>query len=342
MAISKRWAGRAFGTNLGNLFVTLDGDDSALTGTLRLLDSEAGITLYAITAKFDGTRLELTGEPQNASPEMPLSKLTATAVLSPKGVLNGDWQTEDGTGGTFVLFPHHGPELSLASMEAASQLYTARHRFGAMEINREQLSSVAEEIQQEFEYGKVVITILAGTEQSMLIDNFKTANLKADRAEIVKIFVQQPEPEGVNRVLSIEFGPDVNLAMVQSSNESWALGMLERLKRDLNRFERTYATNFKKYGIGINQLLLAWVVIIIPSLSDPWKRAVLMCVVLALIYTMGRIHTKYLPLAAIYLSEKRQDTLTRFGPAFGSWMAAIIAAIITGLASKYLGAVLLP
>src|SRR3546814_7912058 len=41
MALTKRWAGRAWGTNIGNVFVTLEGEDAALSGTLRM--NEEGV-----------------------------------------------------------------------------------------------------------------------------------------------------------------------------------------------------------------------------------------------------------------------------------------------------------
>src|SRR5438045_1546089 len=99
MTIGKRWAGRAYGTNTGNLYVTLEGSDDALLGTLRLLDTALGITIYSVSGRFDGSNLELTGEPQNSSDALPLTTLTAKGVLSSSGIFNGEWETEAGTAG---------------------------------------------------------------------------------------------------------------------------------------------------------------------------------------------------------------------------------------------------
>jgi hypothetical protein len=64
MALGRLWAGRAYGTNTGNLFVKLKGEDAALAGTLRLNDPEVGLAEYSVTGSFDGLRLTLAGEPQ--------------------------------------------------------------------------------------------------------------------------------------------------------------------------------------------------------------------------------------------------------------------------------------
>ncbi|GGB95956.1 hypothetical protein GCM10011494_13040 [Novosphingobium endophyticum] len=53
MALTKRWAGRVWGTNVGNVFVTLEGEDAALTGTLRINEPSVGIAVYAVQGTFD-------------------------------------------------------------------------------------------------------------------------------------------------------------------------------------------------------------------------------------------------------------------------------------------------
>ena len=48
MALGRLWAGRVYGTNMGNLFVKLEGDDPALMGTLRFNESGVGVVVYCI------------------------------------------------------------------------------------------------------------------------------------------------------------------------------------------------------------------------------------------------------------------------------------------------------
>jgi hypothetical protein len=122
--------------------------------------------------------------------------------------------------------------------------------------------------------------------------------------------------------------------MAQGSNEAWALGELEKLKRDLRQFERLYAT--KRIGIGINQLMLAGAVVFLPSLPKLSDRALLMLFVLALTQAVDWIHTHYLPHATIHLDETDGHWVGRFIPSIASWIVGIAASVLATLAGAYL------
>jgi hypothetical protein len=113
-------------------------------------------------------------------------------------------------------------------------------------------------------------------------------------------------------------------------------GRLEKLKRDLKRFERTYTTNFKRAGFGINQLLFVAAIIFLPSLSDPLDRAILLAGIIALIVGVDWLHKRYLPFAAIYLSRTPEGLLARVAPSAISWLIAATAGIFATLLAGYL------
>jgi hypothetical protein len=340
MALVKRWAGRAWGTNIGNVFVTLEGEDAALVGTLRMNETGVGIAIYTIHGSFDAPTLTLNGRPQQPIEGVELGELNVIGNMNAKGEIHGDWQTTIGTAGTFTLFPHTGGEQP-SDVQKAEQFHTARHNFGAIEIDKAQLTELAENIRQEFP--NVVVTVVAGTEQARYLEDFKKLQFTVDRAEIIKIFAQKPDGSGSNQVVSIEFGPQVNSAMTQGANEAWVLGQLETLKRDLKRYERTYITNFKRWGIGVNQMMLLAIIVFLPSLSGLKDRAILMGVVLALIFGINWLHSRYVPYAAIYLRDKKKDWLGKAWPRVASWGIGIVAAVIAVLAAAYLqGALKIP
>lgn len=337
MTLGKLWAGRAYGTNTGNVFVKLNGDDEALTGTLHLNEPGVGLVVYSIQGAFDGHQLTLTGEPQTQIEGVAFGQLSATASLDARGELNGEWSTSIGSAGTFILFPHdQAQDIEADSGKFPDQLHTARHQFGAVAIDREQITTLAGEIQRDFKRSQVVVTVVAGTEQSRFLSDFKTTEFNADRAAIIRLFVQEPEGNGVNRVVQVEFGPQVNTAMSQGGEESWVLGTLEKLKRSIRPLERTYTTNFKKMGFGINQLLFIGAIVFLPSLGSFLDRTILMVGVLAIIYGVIWLHNRYLPFAAIYLGQKPKGILERLAPSVISWLIAATA----GLAATLLGAYL--
>ena len=80
------------------------------------------------------------------------------------------------------------------------------------------------------------MTFVAGTEQSRFLEDFKRLNFNVDRVNLVKLFVREPDPSGIDKSITVEFGQSVNWAMCQGVSEAWALGELERLKRDIRRF----------------------------------------------------------------------------------------------------------
>lgn len=245
MTVTKKWAGRAWGTSIGNVFVNLEGEDSALAGTLHMNEEGVGIAVYAVQGTFNAPSLRLHGEPQVQIEGVEFGQLTVNGTMNAKGELHGDWVTTIGSAGTFALFPHTGGELP-NDVRRVEQFHTALHSFGAIEIDKAQITEIAERVRREFP--SVIVTVLAGTEQVRYLEDFKQFQFSADRGEVIKIFAQKSDGFGSNQVVSIEFGQQSNTAMTQGANEEWVLGQLETLKRDLKRYERTYITNFKRWA----------------------------------------------------------------------------------------------
>ena len=69
MPLSRLWAGRVFGTHTGNLFVKLQRQENALSGTLRFAQDGAGVIVYHVSGSFDGARLTLTSVVATQPPE---------------------------------------------------------------------------------------------------------------------------------------------------------------------------------------------------------------------------------------------------------------------------------
>jgi hypothetical protein len=335
MALGQFWAGGVAGTNTGKAFVKFEGNDAALTGSLHFNDTDLGIVVYSLTGSFDGKQLTFAGKPQIEGEQY--APLTATATLNAKGNLEGQWQTDQGTAGVFLLFPQQQGQTAELAVEAPpEQLHTGRHQFGAIQVDRDQITSLAEDIQREFKNAKIVVTVVAGTEQSRFLPDFRALVLNEDRATNLKLFASEPEGTGVNRVISVEFGPQINSAMTQGADEAWVLGMLERLKRSLKPFERSYATNIKRIGLGFTQMLLLAAIVYLPSLASLSDRAIFMIGVLVIILGVNWLHSRYLPMAAIYLRKRPQGFLSRAAPSVLSWLIALTAGAAATLLAGYL------
>lgn len=333
MALSKKWAGNAWGTNIGNLFLTLEGEDTSLTGTLRMNEPGVGIAIYSIKGTYEAPNLKLNGQPVVEIEGAQFGELTACGTMNAKGEIKGDWETSIGSAGTFALFPHTGNE-KIEDTQKVNQFHTARHNFGAIEIDRDQIIRIAESVRRDFP--RVVVTVVSGTEQSRFLEDFKELHFSTQKAEIIKIYASQPDEYGSNQVISIEFGPIVNTAMTQGANEAWVLGQLETLKREIKQYERNYITSFKRGGIGINQIMLLGAIIYLPSLNGVGSRAILMTTVFILTLMVNHLHTRYIPFAAIYLKKKDIGWIGRTWPSILSWSTGILATIISTLLAAYL------
>ena len=191
MVIGNKWAGKLYGTNTGNLYVTLEGDDDALRGRIHLNDSVSGLVVYAVHGTFDGQGLFLQGESEMPLEGVELGKLEAKALHNSRGELEGEWAASIGSAGTFVLFPHDRvSEQEEEGDTRQEQLHTARHNFGAVAVDRQQITALAEEVQSDFKQTQVVVTVLAGTEKSRFLGDFKYASFKDERATVFKIFAR--------------------------------------------------------------------------------------------------------------------------------------------------------
>jgi hypothetical protein len=337
MVIGNKWAGKLYGTNTGNLYVTLEGDDDALRGRIHLNDPVFGLVVYAVNGTSDGQGLSLQGEPEKPIEGVELGKLEAKALLNSRGELEGEWTTSIGSAGTFVLFPHDRISEQEEEGDARQeQLHTARHNFGAVAVDREQITALAEEVQGDFKQTQVVVTVLAGTEKSRLLDDFKNASFKDERATVFKIFARERQTSGIDRIVVIEFGPEVNFAMTQGADEAWVLGMLEKLKKSVESLERKYATSFKKFGFGINQLLFVGAIVYLPSLTSLGVRTALMVGVLGIIGFVTWVHRRYLPFAALFLGNKPKGFVAKSFPSAMSWIIAVTSAVAATLLATYL------
>lgn len=337
MPLVKLWAGHVFGTNTGNVFIDLQGEDANLNGQLRFNDTVGGMAVYQIAGSFDGQNLTLEGNHLVAPDGELLAAIKLSAQLNPKGEFAGKWEAENGAGGVFRLYPHdQSKELDSLGNEPLAQIYTARHEFGAIEIDREKIIAVAEVLQKDFPQGRVAITTYTGTEQARFLEAFKEHDFAQSKSGMVKIYVQQGDSSPINRIAMVEFGQSINLAMTQGSDEAWVLGMLEKIKSNLVMQERHYATNIRRWGVGINQGIILGVIAYLPSLPSFLSRSILLGSSIGLIVGLNLFHTKYLPHATIYLRGKPSGILAKVTPSIVSWLISATAGVVATLLATYL------
>src|SRR3546814_16716516 len=100
---------------------------------------------------------------------------------------------------------------------------------------------------------------------------------------------------------------------------------MERIKRSVKKFEKSYATNIRKTGVSINQLMLLAALVYMTDLPNLWRRAALVGGVIGIGFTVTWIHNKYLPFSAIYLGSNPQGVPAPVLPTVTSWITAMSA-----------------
>lgn len=105
--VGRNWNGRIYGTNTGNVALTLDGENDALTGVIRFRDDEFGLAIFNVTGTFSEGKIELIGTSSNdVADGVQVGDVQITGSLTADGRIDGEWRSTIGTGGTFQLYPH--------------------------------------------------------------------------------------------------------------------------------------------------------------------------------------------------------------------------------------------
>ena len=252
--------------------------------------------------------------------------LVATGELNERGEITGAWETSLSSAGRFVLYPHG--RLGVKRPEP-DQLFSCRKDWGPIAIDRDGIHALAAKIQEHFSR-PVVLTVESKSTYTAQLARFSEHSFPDERAGLLKLQAQDPEQGGLFRTVILEFGQSMNFITTQSTDESWARGTLGVIAQHIDHYERSYATNIKRFGFGVNQVLLVGTLIALPSLDTYLQRGALIAVLILTTWSITEFHKRYLPNATIWLVPKKSSP---FGTQVASWIASIIAMIVATLAA---------
>lgn len=334
--LGKLWAGRIFGTNTGNLFIELSSSENNVTGMVRLMDSEFGLSTWRVEGTFDGT-LRLHGEPAETPPGVTTGNIEVTGTLTPEGRLRGEWSSSLGTAGTFEAFPHDpsSPDQKPSSGESIpEQLFTSNVSLGALRLYEKDLSDLIQFIRKDFVVGRPVITYaIRGNEVSRYFEDFQKDAPSIGELRRIKLTLQEPEAHGINKVVVVDLNSiGHNEIRVQGISESWVIGKAEAIARMLHPFEKALVTTYKKFGLTLNQIIFLAMLILIPAIGSLWQRAAFVGIVVTLLGFLYWLHSKFILNAVIYLGPEEPTALKRLWPFILSWLGAATASLAAAYA----------
>jgi hypothetical protein len=330
-ALGKLWAGRMYGTNAGNIFVDLDQSVDGVTGTLRVLDAQFGLTVFRVSGSFDGT-LRLHGDPIQAPPGITSGSIDATARLTPAGALRGEWQSSIGTAGTLEIYPHDVPSSDQGGTESTGipeQIFTANISLGALRVYAKDLWELVQFVRKDFLVGRPVITYaIRGNEVTKYLEDFKQEASTLGELRRLKLTIQEPEAHGINKVVIVELNSlGQNEVRVQGINESWVMGKAEAIARTLRLAEKGLVTTYKKFGLTLNQFIFLAMLVLIPAIDLLWQRAVFVAIVVVLLGFLYWLHSRFIPNAIVYVGAHEPTRLQRAWPSILSWLVATTASL---------------
>lgn len=330
--LTKLWAGRIYGTNTGNLFLSLEEIGPTLRGTLRILDSQFGVASYAIVGSY-GEEISLNGTPLQAHEGIALGTILVNAHLTAEGNLRGQWESSLGTAGTFEAFPHEQDSISQSLGDrqvVPEQIYTHNIKLGALTLYEADVRAILATIRNDFLSGRPIVTYSVGAgEVTKYADDFFSETTGLSTLSYLKLQIQEPEAYGINKIIVIELQAyGINEVRVQGTNESWVIGRAEVLATFLRKHQNFLATGYKKYGLNLNQVIFMALLVVIPEIESLANRAIFVVVVFALLAILLQLHMRFIPNARIHFGNTTQNVFSRLIPTILSWFFAIAASIV--------------
>src|SRR5260370_10576427 len=151
------WAGNIYGTNTGKIFIEIEQENGRLTGTARLNDDTFGVVVFSCIGT-DGDEIELECTPEKIPEGIEVEPARVKGKLAPDGSLRGRWETEAGTAGMFVLFPHSvevGQQV--AKPTEPEQIYNRVVKLGSIRLFKDDVTRILEIACKDF-VGRLIVT----------------------------------------------------------------------------------------------------------------------------------------------------------------------------------------
>lgn len=333
--VGKLWNGYLFGTNTGKAALTIDGEDDALTGTVRFNDDQVGVVVYSLNGTYEDGVLSLTGTPQQLRADQDTAafgEVEISGALTSEGRLDGEWHSNLGTGGTFQFYPH-SLNARAPTGTIPEQSNIVQQSIGAVRLSAGDIRRLVGEVARDIPSQKAVVTyVIDGAEKSIYSNEFDGVIGTIPRLNYLKITAQEHELYGINRLVQVELSRyGENIVRVQSVQEAWALGKVQALVTQLRWHQSGLVTQFRKFGLSVNVIVTGVALALLPGLPGFWQRFAFFAAVFAIQGVVQHLHRKYVPNFALVAAKADAQGWSKFWPSAASWAMAVIGALIAAI-----------
>lgn len=330
--IAYQWAGHIFGTNTGDFFLEFNEpiDEAKLVGSLRLMDRQFGIAVFEVKGSF-GNGLTLIATPIQVKAGVEVGVIDVFAKLTDEGRLQGNWKSSRGNGGAVVAYPHGQDTQNQVPKvdQVPEQLFTSRVQIGALRLYRDGIDELTKAAQEDFTTGRGIVTYTSrGNEVTKYLTNFIKDSPSLEEFLRFKFHIQEPDAHGINKVVTVDLNlVGINEVFVQGVNESWVIGKAEAVARTLRSYESALVTNYKKFGLTLNQMIFLAMLIVIPAIEQLFYRAAFAVCVIVLLQFLFWLHSKFIPVLIVYPANPTPSVFRRLWPSAVSWLIAVTSTI---------------
>ena len=332
MNVAGTWNGKIYGTNTGNISIQLIQTKNKLEGKVRLMDDAFGIVVYEAKGEAnDNVNLSL--KPIQFPENIEIKDVKVTATLNEQGHLQGEWDSELGTGGTFLAFPHGSVSQTINRSHTPEQLYNKSVPVGSVRLYGNDIEKLIQAVKKDFVQGRVVITYdFRGHKIIKYAEDFLEEIAEIDRLKALTINIQEPESNGINRSVTVELAEyHGSVIRVSSPNETWVIGKSEALKKVIADYESSIVTNYRKYGLDFNFIIFLLMLVVIPEIKNWPERLGFVLGVFVILSALLVLHRKLIPNTIINKSKKDIGKLKRIWPSVLSWVMTLAGTLIAGL-----------
>ena len=335
----KKWAGQVYGTNVGNLFIALEGDNDSLKGKIRINEPNV-VAVYHVVGSYKNDSLLLTGEvSQSTRDDLKFGRITVNGKLGAEGRLRGDWESTIGTGGTFIAYPHDYENANDGSVIDSPTLPFEAHpvNFGTLYLDREDIKKLLEILQADFSSNNIIISYeTEGGKVSKYCGDFIKNNPKLQQSNEIKIYAQGNDGKNTFKSVSINLGIfGMNQLRVQGTEENWVLGINSKITTFLKKRSALFTTAYKKFGLSINTIIILAILIFTPDIKPTLIRGIFVTATIFILWILVEIHKKLTPLLKIF-NEKP----TPFKAAWFRISNAVNIILLTGCGGVLAGYIL--